>query len=373
MSIKRKLMLITVSMMLIPVVLIIILSLLLATVFSVAEPAAELSIISSTATMNPYIVRLVIIWSIIAAAIIIIVGTVIFTYINQTFLKPLENISSALDKIKKGDLSCEFVGSGDEELKRLCASFEELRLQLQKNVQKELIKENDQKILLANIAHDIRTPITSIKGYVEGILDGVADTPEKRDRYLRTIYSKAVTIEQMTENLLIYSKLELGRIEYCRKVIDIIDLISKTADEFSLDFQSSNVELSLLLPSDSVYVIGDDEKLKRVFSNLITNAIKYKSLDASSLEISARLNNSSVIISFSDNGIGISEKELPHIFDGFYRADPSRNSTVKGNGLGLSISKRIINDHKGKIWARSTLGQGTDIMILLPIQSRAEL
>ena len=223
-------------------------------------------------------------------------------------------------------------------------------------------------MLLANISHAIRPPITSIKGYVEGIRDGVADTPEKRDHYLRTIYMKAEAIEQMAENLSIYSKLELGRVHYNRERTDIFAQTASAAEEFSLDLQTAGIELIVDMPSNAEYVMADTEKLRRVFANIIINAIKYKKPTGSRLVISGESTENGAVITFSDNGIGVSEKELSHIFDGFYRGDPSRNSKIEGNGLGLSISRRIIEDHGGKIWARSVVGRGMDIIILLPIQ-----
>lgn len=367
MSVKNKLAVITAIMMLIPAALIIILSVLLIGIFSLAGQGETISIISGVSVSNPYVIRLIIIWAVAAVAVIVVTGVCITSYIKKTVLQPIKNLSDALDRMKMGDLQCEFIGSGDEELKRLCASFEELRLQLQRNIRKSLRKENEQKMLLVNISHDIRTPITSIKGYVEGIRDGVADTPEKKDHYLRTIYMKAEAIEQMAENLSLYSKLELGKAVYNREVLDVFAQAAAAAEEFSLDLQTAGVRLSISLPSETVYIMADKEKLRRVFSNIIINAIKYKKPGNGSLEVSAELCENGVIITFSDSGIGISEKEIPHIFDGFYRGDPSRDSSVEGNGLGLSISRRIISDHGGKIWARSTVGEGTDMIILLPV------
>ena len=212
-----------------------------------------------------------------------------------------------------------------------------------------------------------KVELTSIKGYVDGIRDGIADTPEKHEHYLRTIYLKAEAIEQMAENLSIYSKLELGRVQYSRERLDIIKHLSNIAYEFSLDLQTADIDLTVNLPDTAVYVMADAEKLRRVFANIITNAIKYKRPGKGSLDISAEVTENGLLITFSDSGIGISEKELPHIFDGFYRGDPSRNSKIEGNGLGLSISCRIISDHGGKIWARSTENIGTDMMIILPM------
>ncbi len=370
MSVKKKFIIITAIMMLIPAVLIILLSVLLIGIFSVAGTGGNLSLISGVSVSNPYLSGFVIIWAVSAVLVLAVTAVCVWFYINKTLFRPLKNLSDALDRMKTGDLTCEFAGSGDEELKRLCASFEELRLHLQKNVRKNLRKENEQRMLLANISHDIRTPITSIKGYVEGIRDGIADTPEKRDHYLRTIYMKAEAIEQMAENLSIYSKLELGKVQYNREPLDIFAQAAAAAEEFSLDLQTADIILSVDMPGTAEYVMADSEKLRRVFANIIINAIKYKKSGEGKLDIKGEVTENGVVITFSDSGIGIEEKELSHIFDGFYRGDPSRNSKIEGNGLGLSISRRIVEDHGGKIWARSVVGEGTDIVILLPVLRR---
>lgn len=366
MSAKKKILTFT-FIMLIPAALILILSVLLIGVFSLFGSDIEVLFSDGISISAPPVIKLIAVWAAIAVPIMIIAAVCISNYLSKKLLLPMENLAEGVRHMRNGDLTYEFVGSDDSELQELCASFEALRLQLRKDVRKNLKKESEQKMLLANISHDIRTPITSIKGYVDGIRDGIADTPEKHEHYLRTIYLKAEAIEQMAENLSIYSKLELGRVQYSRERLDIIKHLSNIAYEFSLDLQTADIDLTVNLPDTAVYVMADAEKLRRVFANIITNAIKYKRPGKGSLDISAEVTENGLLITFSDSGIGISEKELPHIFDGFYRGDPSRNSKIEGNGLGLSISCRIISDHGGKIWARSTENIGTDMMIILPM------
>ncbi len=363
MSVKKKLLISAIIMLTVPAALIVILSVLLVGIFTFLNPTVELSLYSGVSISNPAVIRLVIIWSIMAVAIVLITGLCISSYIGKAILVPLKNLSEALEHMKNGDLDFEFVGSGDAEIRRLCSSFEDLRLRLQKNVRLNLEKENEQKMLLANISHDIKTPITAIKGYVEGVRDGVAETPERQQHYLDTIYAKADAIEQMAENLSIYSKLELGRVQYNKSEADIFEFLTKVAKEFEIDLQASETELTLDISSEPATMLIDSEKLRRVFANIITNAIKYKKPTGSKLKISGRKDENGIIISFADNGRGIAEKDIPHIFDGFYRGDPSRNSKVEGNGLGLSISRRIVNDHGGKIWIRSTEGVGCEVNI----------
>lgn len=221
-------------------------------------------------------------------------------------------------------------------------------------------------MLLANISHDIKTPVTSIRGYVEGIMEGIADTPEKMERYLTTIHQKASAIETMVNHLSLYSKLELQKIPYHMETGDVFAFLKKTLQEFELELQDGGMRLTYEIPEMPCFVRFDAEKLRRVYSNIITNAIKYKGGEKGSLHVAAQEMQGGVTISFSDRGIGIKTAEQEKVFEGFYRSDPSRNSKIEGNGLGLAICRQIIAAHNGKIWIRSEEGRGTCVTVFLP-------
>ena len=221
-------------------------------------------------------------------------------------------------------------------------------------------------MLLANISHDLKTPVTSIKGYVEGIRDGVADTPEKMNRYLDTIYAKAETIDDMVNNLSMFSKLELSRMTFDFEMGDINAFLRGLAEDYRLDIEKNGVELVNKIPQEKAVVKIDYEKMSRVFSNIIDNAVKYRSDNKPVLEITTFTRDKGVYVCISDNGIGIEEKELKNVLEGFYRVDSSRS--IKGSGLGLGIVKQIVEKHGGKIWLKSEgLGKGTTAIIYLPI------
>ncbi len=366
MSIKKKLLISALIMTVIPAVLIIVLSALLVGVFLIIHPEVSFSPDNGIYLSDPYIVKLIVIWGIMSLAVVLVTAVCVQLYVGRSILIPLGKISDALWHLKNGDLNYEFSCSGDRELREISMSFEELRLRLQRSVRKNIKKDNDRRMLIVNISHDIKTPITSIKGYIEGIRDGIADTPEKQRHYLNTIYAKAEAIEQMVENLSIYSKLELGKMQYNRTKTDVFEFLRNCADEFCIDLQNADMDLEIDIPDLHITAMLDKEKLRRVFSNIITNAIKYKKFGRGSLKIFGEIAENGVVMTFSDSGKGISESDLPSIFDEFYRADPSRNTTIEGSGLGLSICKKIIADHGGKIWARSKLGTGTEISVFLP-------
>ena len=197
-------------------------------------------------------------------------------------------------------------------------------------------------------------------------MEGIADTPEKLDRYLKTIHQKASAIETMADNLSLYSKLEMKKLPYHMKNQDIFAFLRETIREFELDLQDNNMTLSYDIPKTPCLVRFDAEKLRRVCSNIIINAMKYKSGKSDALHVSGQETQHGVLISFSDNGIGIAPEEQEKVFEGFYRSDPSRNNKIEGNGLGLAICRQIMAAHNGKIWIRSEPNAGTDVILLLP-------
>lgn len=366
MSLKRKLIIAAVMTVVVPAVLMIILSIPLIGVFMIIHPDLKLSLVQGVSVSNPYIVKFIVLWLILAVLCVAAAGICAALYIGKSVLIPLRRLSEGLRHMKEGDLNYEFIGSGDRELKELFFSFEELRLMLQRKVRRGIEEENLRTTLMVNLSHDIKTPVTSIKGYVEGLRDGVADTPEKQRKYVNTIYIKAEQIERLADNLSVYSKLEMGRMQYSMRKTDAAMLLETVAAEFELDLQAANMEVTVNIPSEPLYCMADGDNIKRVFSNLITNAVKYKKDGRGSLTLSASRGAGGIRISFADRGRGIPEEDLERIFDSFYRADPSRNSAVQGNGLGLSICKRIVNDHGGKIWARNRKGGGSEFILILP-------
>ena len=197
-------------------------------------------------------------------------------------------------------------------------------------------------------------------------MDGVADTPSKQDKYLKTIMTKANDMSTLVDELAIYAKLDNNTIPYSFKPINLKEYFNDCIEDLSLDLEIKNIQVRYENEIDSsVEVVADTEQLKRVINNIIGNAVKY--MDKQDPQIQIRLHDvgTYVQIEIEDNGIGISKADLPYIFDRFYRADASRNSRKGGSGLGLAISKKIIEDHAGKIWAVSEVGVGTCIIFTL--------
>ena len=300
--------------------------------------------------------------------IITVTDFILIIWLYRSIIRPLNLLTVATNKIKDGNLDFTLPTEGDstDELEQLCEDFEEMRIQLKKQIDTRLQYEKDTIELISNISHDLKTPLTAIKGYTEGILDGVADTPEKQKKYLRTIYTKAADMAVLVDELSFFSKIDTNIVPYNFQIINADDFFNDCVEEMSLDTEVKNVTLDYIskLPPGQ-RIIADLEQLRRVMNNLIGNSVKYMDKENGSIVILAEDNGDSVKISVQDNGSGIDEKDIPFIFDRFYRADSSRNSKKGGTGLGLAITKKIIEDHNGTISAKSFPGKGTSISFTL--------
>jgi len=242
----------------------------------------------------------------------------------------------------------------------LYRNYEEMRLRLKESLEENARHERQNRELISNISHDLKTPITAIKGYVEGILDGVADTPEKQDKYLRTIYNKANDMQKLINELTIYSNVENNRIPYNFHRLNVADYFGDCVEEVGLDLENRHIQLNYSnLAEPDTMIIADPEQMRKVINNIISNSVKY--MDKSHGEIDIRILDEldSIRVEIEDNGRGIAQKDLSKIFDRFYRTDASRNSAQGGSGIGLSIVRKIIEDHGGYIWATSKEGEGT--------------
>jgi signal transduction histidine kinase len=309
-------------------------------------------------------------WFIIIVIIVFIasyvmVNAVMSYQFSSRILKPVSNLKNAAAEITSGNLNCEISEDGDEEISELCRAFERMRIQLKDSVREKIKYDDNRKMLVSSISHDLKTPITSIKGYVEGILDGVANTTEKKERYLKTIYSKAETIDVMIDDLLLYSKLDLHQLPFNFEKTDICEFFKDCIYESAAELEKFNIKISMRNNlKESRYVRIDRDRMKRVIMNIIDNSRKYMDKKEGNIVITLRETNSSLIIELGDNGTGINGEDISRIFDRFYRADSAR-SEVKGSGLGLAIAKQIVEGHQGKIWAVNHEYEGMSIIISL--------
>ena len=298
--------------------------------------------------------------------ILIFVCAALTLWVYRSVLRPLNKLQEATRKIRDGNLDFTLEVEEDDEIGELCQDFEEMRIRLKENAEEKIQYDIENKELISNISHDLKTPITAIKGYVEGIMDGVASSPEKLDKYIRTIYNKANDMDRLIDELTFYSKIDTNKIPYEFNKINVNSYFGDCVEEVGLDMDSRNIELGYFnYVSDDVVVIADAEQMKRVINNIISNSVKYMDKPKGIINIRIKDVGDFIQIEIEDNGRGIAAKDLPCIFDRFYRTDSSRNSSQGGSGIGLSIVRKIVEDHGGRIWATSKEGMGTEMHIVL--------
>lgn len=295
---------------------------------------------------------------------IIVICLVIWIY--HSIVTPIHMLQMATQNIKNGNLDFEVEVHNQDEIGELCEDFEEMRIRLKDNAEEKLRTEQQQKELISNISHDLKTPITAIKGYVEGLIDGVADTPEKQNKYLQTVYSKAIDMDRLINELSFYSKIDTNKIPYTFNRINVVGYFEDCAEDLGRELEDEGFGFSYQnYVDDSVQMIADAEQIKRVINNIVGNSKKYSDKAETTIRMTVKDVGDFVQIEIEDNGRGIAAKDLPYVFDRFYRTDASRNSSKGGSGIGLSIVKKIMEDHGGKIWAASKEGVGTVMYLVL--------
>ena len=301
-----------------------------------------------------------------ATIILVFTALSVGLWIYRSIAVPLVKLKKATKNIKEGNLDFVLEVEGNDEFSQLCQDFEEMRKRLKESTEEKILMDKENKELISNISHDLKTPITAVKGYVEGIMDGVADTPEKMDRYVRTIYNKTNEMDHLINELTFYSKIDTNRIPYTFSKLNVEDYFSDCAEELGLEMETRGIELVYAnYVEKGVQVIADGEQIRRVIHNIVSNAIKYMEKPRGIIQLRVKDVGDFIQVEIEDNGKGIAAKDLPYIFDRFYRTDVSRNSSKGGSGIGLSIVKKIMEDHGGKVWATSKLGIGTEIHFVL--------
>lgn len=307
--------------------------------------------------------------------ILLIIGVAIFAFwfinrrLSKTTIQPLLALEKSTRKLTSSDTSPFITDSTEEhiskEVQQLQESFAKMWNDLQQSQAEQKKYETNRRELISNISHDLKTPMTSITGYVEGLLDGVANTEEKRQRYLKTIHEKSITLNELIDELFLYSKLDLNAVSFHLKKIDFIAYMKHLLEEY---LWADDIQVTTDFPKQTLFANIDPIQFNRVITNLIQNSMKFRDPQQTPMfHVGVTCDSSQIILTFTDNGIGISEEDLANIFERFYRTDKARTSTIKGSGLGLSIVKQIVDHHSGDIRVTSQLGKGTTITITLPL------
>jgi len=292
-------------------------------------------------------------------AMVIVVSKVLSDFL----LMPLKELNYAAERIGTGDFDFKIRYNKDNEFGKLCREFDSMKDNLQLTSRKQSIYENSRKELIASITHDLKTPLTSIIGYVEGLQDGVVTNPETVDNYLKVIHDKSLRLDHLIDDLFTFTQLELEKFTVNVAETSMAAMITEYSNTKIREYQS-NDHIAFLVGEniDDALLHIDEFRIGQVLENLISNAEKYTT---SHIKLYTSSDDLHYNIFVEDDGIGIAKEDLPFIFDYFFQCDKARETKRKGTGLGLAICKQLVEAHKGRIYVRSTVGEGTVFKISL--------
>lgn len=302
--------------------------------------------------------------------VLLLIGQLV--YCNRYVLVPIGEITTSAQQIIRGNYEYEFRRifsrkMNADEVGELTYSFELMRDELkEKQIKEEELKKAQQE-LISCISHDLKTPISTIKAYAEGMRDGIAKDETARNSYTRIIIEKTDILIAMIEELLKFSNAQLNQLEISRKEIYFIPFFEKAMNEIEGYVRQQDMEFTFSIEMEERIVSIDEKRILEVLYNLIENSLKYRREDGK-IQIIASREDEEVLIRVRDNGIGISSDDIPYVFDKFYRAEKSRTSSIPGSGLGLSICKYIVEQHGGTIYCKSQKDKGCEIGFTLLLE-----
>ncbi len=285
-------------------------------------------------------------------------------FVFRKIEEPLDILTNGVHEIRDGNLDYRIAYDGADEFAPVCEDFNEMAEKLKSSVERIQQQEKSRKELIAGISHDIRSPLTSIKAYVEGLLDGVAKTPEAQRKYLETIKTKAEDLNHIVSQLFLFSKMELGEYPDNPRRIRLDETIMKTVSALKEEYDKKGLSVKTELEPVSIY--ADPVQIERVTVNILENSLKYKEKERGQVVISLRRLENCIRLSFSDDGPGAPKEALPHLFEVFYRSDPARENPNKGSGLGLAIVGNAVERMGGSVEALPSESGGLEIRVEFP-------
>ena len=305
--------------------------------------------------------------------VVVFLGNVLIAkYITHRIMTPINTLVDGVHEISNGNLTHRIQYSGGDEFDAVCSDFNEMASRLSDMVEQRQADENSRKELIAGISHDLRTPLTSVRAYIEGLRKGIATTPEMQEKYLGIIQAKTEDIEYIIKQLFTFSKIDIGEFPLNLETVDIGNELVKMVDGFVDEYREMGLDVTLVENAHDNVLI-DTVQFKSIVENILGNSVKYCNRKDAIAEISCKKSDgNSVSISIKDNGVGVPNEMLTKMFDVFYRGDESRNNPANGSGLGLAISSKIIERFNGSIRAENVSSGGLEIIITLPIQKGAE-
>lgn len=308
---------------------------------------------------NPYL------WFALFMVIIIIFYMILVLLMNRYIFDPIFAMRKAAEHIQSGNLNYPIEYDADNEIGAFCTEFDKMRVRLRDTILEQHEIEKRRKRLIASITHDLRTPLTSIKGYVEAIQDGIVKDQDTYEKYLATIAEKADQLNHLIDDLSVYTKQELGEFTLNLERLNSGKILSSYFDHKIDEFKYSHLHLELKKPFISTYINVDPYRFNQILENLIGNAKKYAH---SKIVVSTKVIDYHLQIAIHDDGDGIPTDVLDSIFDPFFMVNKVKDQKEKGgSGLGLAIVKQLTERHGGKITVESSMGNGTTFTIDFPL------
>ena len=299
-----------------------------------------------------------------------IVLSIIFTnrfltrFVFKKIEEPIDILSEGVKEIAGGNLDYRLSYNKNDEFLPVCIAFNDMAGRLKQSVELAQKNEENRKELLLDISHDLRSPLTSIQAYVEGLIDGVADSPQMRDKYLQTIKRKTIDIEKMVSSLFAYSKLDMEEFAVNEEKILLPDFANEFVNAVSEEYSEKGLDVTVEA-NENVTVFADRELLTRIVSNILDNSVKYKNKDRAQSRIIVSREDGFAKITLSDNGPGVDESSLDKLFEVFYRTDKARSNTGTGSGIGLAFVKKAADAMGGRVTAENNENGGLSIIIYL--------
>ena len=299
-------------------------------------------------------------------SVVVLTNRLLTKFVFKKIMHPLEMLGEGVSHISEGNLNYKINFDEENEFKPICEAFNNMAAEL--NASNEKIKKNEQnrKELFSGISHDLRSPLTSIKAFAEGLLDGVANTPEAQQEYLQIIKQKTEEVNNMVSQLFLYSKMDMGSYPTNPEKIDIGTEISDFVSASQEEFKVKGLIIKTFDLPYGTYIYADPLQLRSIFANLLENSAKYKTANIAEATIYGMTSDEAVNIVIEDNGPGVSEDALPKLFDAFYRVDPSRSNPNQSSGLGLAIALKALERMGGNIKAENMNKGGLRVIMRIP-------
>ena len=290
-------------------------------------------------------------------------------YVFMGIVAPIETLANGVHEIRDGNLSYRIDYRNRDEFAAICTDFNEMARRLSDMVGQRQKEETNRRELIAGISHDLRTPLTSVKAYLEGIETGVAASPSMQKKYLEIIKNKTSDLEYIINQLFLFSKLDVGEFPFCAETVDIGRELGGFAESHAKEYREKGLSIKLSGNAKNLFVETDVVLFRNVIINILENSVKYNDNEHAEVGINYFADGGEIKIVLTDNGPGIPEESLAKLFDVFYKSDAARRGSDKGSGLGLAISKKIVERSGGAIVAENAPGGGLAIIITLPLSN----